>query len=146
MSAIRKFTRTHALKQVKIFFHRAVPIGAVFTCFGKRATGCAHLFWVQRTHIGLSIAHQRLGIAVNLLEIIRGMSNSLPLKTQPSHVALNGLHIFVTFLNRVCVIKTQEGLALILLGNTKVQTDAFRMTNMQESVGFRRKARDYALG
>ena len=60
------------------------------------------------------------------------------------YIVLDGLGIFLVFLFRVGVVKTQIALALIIQRKTKVQTYRFGMADMQVPVRFGRETRDDA--
>ena len=70
------------------------------------------------------------------------MSEFIPLKTQPANITHDSLGKILAFLERVGVIKTQVGGAAKLTSETKVQTNGFGMSNMQMTIGLRRKACD----
>ena len=145
MGPVRKFSSPHASKQVYILIYRTLTVRAVFAGLRQRATGGANFLRVQRTDVGLAIAHQCFSVVVDLLKIVRRMGNGLPLKTQPRHIVLNGFHIFVAFFDGVGVIKAQVGCTAIFFSDTKIQTDAFGVTDMQESIGLGRKAGNHTL-
>ena len=145
MATIRKFTGAHALKQIQIFVNRSITVGAVFTGLSQCASGGAHLFRIQGADVGFPIPNQGFGKLINLLEVVRGMRNRLPLKTEPRHVALNRFDELVAFFHRVGVIEAEKRFATVFLGNTEVQTDTLGVANVQKSVRFRRESRDHTL-
>ena len=59
-----------------------------------------------------------------------------PVKTKPSHVALNGLDVFLALLAGIGIVKTQKGTAAVLAGNTEIQANGLRVTDMQIAVRF----------
>ena len=67
-----------------------------------------------------------------------------PVKAKPAHIPLDGLNIFHRFLAGVGVVETQMTLALVLLGNAKVQADGLGVADVQEAVRLRRETGDNA--
>ena len=45
----------HFIKQIKVFFHAALAVGAVFARFGERAAVFAHFFGRKIVHIGFAV-------------------------------------------------------------------------------------------
>ena len=122
-----------------------LAIRAVPACLGQRAAIFAHLIRRQVVDIRQSLVDQFDRELVQLLEIIGCPAHlAVPLKTQPAHVVLYGLGVFLVFLFRVGVVEAQVAFALIILRQTEVQADGFGMADMQISVRFGRKARDDA--
>ena len=109
MGPVRKFSSPHASEQVQILCYQTITVRAVFTGLSQRATGGANFFSVQGADVGLTITHQRFSVVVDLLKIVRRVGNGLPLKAKPSHIVLNGFHIFVVFFDGIGVIKAQIG-------------------------------------
>ena len=78
---------------------------------------------------------------MQLIEVIGGVAHiAAPLEAQPFNVSLDRIDIFLLFLGRVGVIKTQVADTAKLPGQTEVQTDRLGVTNVQVTVGLRRKA------
>ena len=63
-----------------------------------------------------------------------------PLKAKPSHVALDGFHVFDAFFLGIGVIETQIAAAVILGRQREIQADGFGVADMQVAVGFWWKA------
>ena len=66
---------------------------------------------------------------------------ALPTKTQPLHCIQNRVHILGVFFFWIGVIKAHVTHAVLVLCKTKIDANAFGMTNVQVAVGLRRKAR-----
>lgn len=60
-----------------------------------------------------------------------------PLKAQPAHVFLDGIHVFGGLLARIGVVKAEMTDRVVLLGDAEVQTDGLGVADMEEAVGFR---------
>ena len=50
-----------------------------------------------------------------------------PVEAQPPHRLDDGIHIFLLFLLRVGIIKTQMALALVVMGKAEIQTNALQL-------------------
>ena len=69
------------------------------------------------------------------------MRLAFPTKTQPLHVFFDRAHVFVGFFFRVGVVKTQITHTIVDVSQTKIQTNAFGVTNVQIAIRLRRKTR-----
>ena len=70
-----------------------------------------------------------------------------PIEAQPVDILLNRVYIFCIFLHRIGVVKTQVGLATILLCQSEINADRLGMADVQVAVGFRRETGlDSAIG
>ena len=67
----------------------------------------------------------------------------LPLEAEPMHRVLDGVDVFLLFLDRVRIVKAQMTAAAILLRQSKVQADRLGVAKMQVAVRLRRKARHH---
>ncbi len=68
-----------------------------------------------------------------------------PIETEPAHVALDGIDIFLLFLGRIGVVEPQMAAAAEFLGDAEVQADRLGVADMQIAVRLGRKAGDYRL-
>src|SRR5665213_2568591 len=68
-----------------------------------------------------------------------------PIEAEPAHVALDGVDIFLLFLGRVGVVKTQITVTAAFLGDTEIQAERFCMDDMKVAVRLRRKAGDHSF-
>src|SRR5271169_2100785 len=68
-----------------------------------------------------------------------------PIEAEPTHVGLDGVDIFLLFLDRIGVIEAQMALAAELLGNAEVETDRLGMADVQIAVRLGREAGDNRL-
>ena len=62
-----------------------------------------------------------------------------PVKSQPFHVALDGIDVFNVFFDRIRIVKTQMAHTLVLKRDPEIQADRFRVPDMQIAVGLRRE-------
>ena len=77
-----------------------------------------------------------LGPVIKPLEVIGCMvDRGAPVKTEPMDIPLNGVDVFLLFLDRVGVVKSQVALARELLGDTEIQADGLGVTDMQIAIG-----------
>ena len=74
--------------------------------------------------------------SVQLLEIVRGEEEMLPIKSEPPHVFLYRLNVLRMFGGRIRVVQPQVAHAAgMLLGNAEIQDNRFCVTDMQIAVG-----------
>ena len=103
---IGEFARVHACKQVEVFLDAAVTVWAVFAWLGQRATVLANLLRAQAVDVGHALLDELDGRLVEAVEIIGRMRQPVPpVKSEPSHVFLNGLDVFRSLLPRIRVIE-----------------------------------------
>ncbi len=60
-----------------------------------------------------------------------------PIKTEPAHIFLDGLHVFSGLLARIGVVKAEVTDRVVFLGDAEVQADGLGMAYVEEAVGFR---------
>src|SRR5580704_7062776 len=68
-----------------------------------------------------------------------------PIKTEPAHVALDGVDIFLGFLGRIGVVVAQIAMAAELLGDAEIEANRLGVADMQVAVRLRRKARNHGF-
>ena len=68
-----------------------------------------------------------------------------PIETEPVHVALDGVDIFLGFLGRVGVVVAQIAMAAELVGDAEIEANRLGVADMQVAVRLRRKTRDDAF-
>ena len=136
--AIGELTVPHACEQVKVLGDRTIAIGTVLASLRQRAAIFAHLLWRQIIHIGQALVDEFDREIVQRIEIIRCPTYlTVPLKTQPAHVILNGLRVLVALFFRVSVVETQVAQSVVILCQTEIQADGFGMPHMQIAVRLR---------
>ena len=140
--AVFEFTRFHALEQVEALLHRAIAPGAFAPRLGQGPAVGANVIGGELFHIGFAGTDQVQGVLVQLLEVIRGMTQLVPLESEPAHVLHDGQHEVFVFLERIGVVETQVGAAAELGRDAEIQADRLGMTDVQVTVGLGRKAGD----
>src|SRR6185312_14463462 len=136
----------HAAEEIEILGDAPPAKRAVAAGLAQRAAHAAHLFDWEIVDIGQALADQMLGPVVELLEIIRGEIEMLvPIKTEPAHVALDGVDVFLLLLGRVGVVEAQMAAAAEFLRHAEIEADRLGVADMEIAVGLRRKARDDAV-
>ena len=75
-----------------------------------------------------------------MLEIIAGKSNFIRRVSQPLHVVLYFLYKLVGFFVGVGVVVAQEAEAVVALGRFEIDSDGLDVSDVQVTVGLRRKA------
>ena len=68
-----------------------------------------------------------------------------PIEAEPAHVALDGVDIFLLFLDRIGIVETQMAAAAEFLGDAEIQADRFGVADMEIAVRLRRKPSDDGL-
>ncbi len=139
--AVGEFTGLHAREQVEVFLNRTVTERAVLARFGQAATVFLGLLRGKVVDVGLAGLDQLDGPVVQLIEILRGVAHFTgPFEAQPFDVAFDGVDVFLIFLGRVGVVKTQVRDAAELLGQAEVDADRLGVADVQVAVGLRREA------
>ena len=138
--AILEVAPLHGFQKGEVLLHTAFTAWALLA----RSRGCpasAHeIFCGQVAYVGFSRANQLLSIAVELFKIVAGIKRFIPpLKTQPRHILHDGIHILGVLTSGIGIIKAKVAGPLRLLGNAKIQTDGLGVTDVEVTVGFRRK-------
>ncbi len=105
--AVGEFTVTHPAEQIQIFFDAAVTIGAVATRFGQRAAVLACFVTRQIANVSVTFADQFFGPLVQLIKIVAGEVQVVPLETQPANVVLDRIDVFDFFLGRIGVVEAE---------------------------------------
>ena len=77
-AAIRKLTGAHTPEKIQVFLDRTFSVGALSARFSQGAPVVPHLLGREITHKGLACLDQFNGIAVQLLEIVRGETQIFP--------------------------------------------------------------------
>ena len=98
--AVGKFAGPHALEQIQIFFYRAVAIRAVLARLGERAAVLANFVGGQIVDVGLAGFDELHRPLVELVEIIGGIEEAVPLEAEPLHVRHDGIDVLRLFLGR----------------------------------------------
>ena len=97
----------------------------------------------QVADISLARLYQLDGPVVQLRKIVGCVTLApRPFEAEPLDIALDCVDVFLIFFRRVGVVETKIALAAKRFRQTEVQADRFGMTDVQITVGLRRKARD----
>ena len=78
---------------------------------------------------------------MQLLKVIGGVEQTIPVETQPLDVGHDRIDVFLAFFARIGVVKPKIAFSTVPLRQSKVQADTFRMPDMQVAVRFWRKTR-----
>ena len=138
--AVRKLADLHATKEIEIFRNRTMAI-RTFLAALEIAAILGDLLRRQIADISLAGLDELLGPLIKLLEIVRGVIQSIPLEAEPAHVFHDRIDVLDVFLDRIGIVEAQIALAAILGGETEVEANRFGMADVQIAVRLRRKSR-----
>ena len=142
MGAIRKFTCTHARKQIHILFHTAAAVRTLLARTREIAAIFARLLRRKAADIGLACTDQLQCKLVECIEIGRRIADlAAPGKSKPLNIGFDGIDELLTFLLWIGVIEAQIAAAIVCLCSAEIQTDGLGVTDMQEAIGFWWKTR-----
>ena len=142
--AVREFAGAHAAEEIEILLDRALAKRAVPARLGQGSAIGPDLVLRLIIDVGLARPDQVLGPGVELLEIVRRVIEVLaPVETEPAHVALDGVDVFLLLLGRVGVVEAQVTVSAELLGDAEVEADRLGMADVEIAVRLGRKARHH---
>jgi hypothetical protein len=139
---VREFAVAHPTQKIEILIYRAVPVGALLSRFGQRASVLSHLVGSETVDVGRTCLDQAFRKAVELLKVIRGKVQVVPpIESKPADIFLDRLDVFGIFRRGIRVVESQmTNAAPVLRGQTEIEADRFGMADMKIAVRFRRKA------
>ena len=141
--AVPEFARAHAPEQVHILRDAAITIRAVRAGLGQGSAVRANFLGTQRVHVRESHFNEFFGRLVQLLEIVRRVRQAVsPVETEPVHVLLDGVDVFLLFLVGIGVVIPQVGTSARLGGDAEIQAYRHDVADVQIAVGLRRKPRN----
>jgi len=114
-----KLALAHPLEQVAVLLHGAVAVGAVLARPGQSAAVLADLVAGQIADVGFALVDELHGPLVELLEIVGGVEQAVPLEAQPAHVIHDGIDVLLFLLGRVGVVEAQVALAAVFSGRCR---------------------------
>ena len=142
--AVRELSGPHPFEEIQIFLHGAVPVRAFASGRGQGAAAFADFLGGLVADEGLAFADQLHRKLVELLEVIRRViAVRAPVEPEPAHILLDRGDVGEVFRERVGVVETQVALAAVVQGQPEVEADGFGVTNVEETVGLRRKPRGH---
>ena len=139
--AVLEFTGSHAAKQVKIFLHRAIAVGALFARLSERAAVCANFICRQVVHIGLAQFDQAHGTFIDKIEIVGGIVEVIPLKAEPLDVLQNRIDILRILFYGVGIVEAEIAFAAVFHSGGEIDADRLGMADVQIAVRLRGEAR-----
>jgi hypothetical protein len=82
------------------------------------------------------------GIFIELFKIVRGIKEPVsPIKSEPSDIIHDGVHVFEVLFAGVGVVKSQIAEpSLVFGGYSEIETDRFGVSNVEITVGLRGKS------
>ena len=144
MGSIGKLSGSHAGKEIQILLGGSGPIRTVSAWFGERAAVFPDLIRREAIDVDFAFLNQNNGESIELLEIIRCIEHlAVPIKSQPSDVFLDGLNILGVFGGGIRVVESQMADSSGgLVRDPKIKHDRLGVTDVEISIGLRRKSRD----
>ncbi len=149
--AVGKLPAAHAAEQVEVLLDGSIAIRAVpprrrdgdgALVRNVRAAKLADFLLAQVAHVGLARHDELLGPRVELLEIVGGEKLAIPpVKAEPPHVGLDGVHVLLLFLYGVGVVEPEIARTAELRRDPEVDADRLGMADVQVPVGLGRPAR-----
>ena len=122
-------------------------IRALAAGLGQRAAVLADLVGAEAVDVGLAGLDQVHGVAVERLEIVRGVARlAVPLEAQPAHVLLDRLDVLDVLLRGVGVVEAQVAGAAELGGDAEVEADRLGVADVQVAVGLGGEPRGHTSG
>src|SRR5262245_32020868 len=136
MRAVCELARAHASEQIEILFDGAAAIRTVLPGLCERAAIVANLVGSQAVDVRLAVTDQLLGEAVELLEVVGGVEETVgPVETQPADILLDRLDVLGVFLRGIRIVEAEIAGPEKFFGDAEIETDRFRMPDVQVSVG-----------
>ena len=134
-AAIGECAVFHLLKEVEVFFDRAVAVRAVFARLGERAAIFPDLVRGLVIHVRQALFDERDGPFVELAEIVGSVVRLRPpVEAEPANVLLHGVHVFLFFAGGVGVVVAEIALAIVGGGNAEVDADRLAVADVQVRV------------
>ena len=138
--AILVFSLFHLLKQAEILLYASVAIRTVLARLRQRTAVFSDFLGRQLAYESLAFFNQFHRRLVHLREIIGCKIEPIsPVRSQPGHIFLNGIHKLFLLLGGVGIVKAQIKFPMVLLCQAIVQQDSFGMADMKIVIWLRRK-------
>jgi len=140
--AVRKLAPAHALKKGQVLLRGTDSVRALFPRLCQGPPVFPDLLCTEIIHIGFPLQDQPHGEFIELLKIVGGIVLPIfPVKTEPTDIGLDRLHVFDVLLAGIRVVEAQIAEAFELEGKTEIEADGLGVTDMEVAVWLRRKAR-----
>ena len=134
------FSFFHLFKEPQVLFHRALPVGAVLPGLSQSPPVFPDLVCRQVADISLSLADQLQSALIHHVKIVgRKVQVIFPVRPQPFHIFLDGLHKLRVLLGGIGIVKPQMEGAVIFLRQPGIQKNGFGVSDVEISVRLRRE-------
>jgi len=134
---------TAAFEEVQVFFDGTIAKRTFFAGLGQCAAVFSDLVGREIIDISLSGFDQLHRPLIELVEIVGGVIQSLPLEAEPLHVLHDRVDVLGLFLFGVRVIETQVGVSTEFVGEPEVEADRLGVADVKVSVRLGWEARLY---
>ncbi len=138
---VRELARAHAPEEVEVLGDRPVAVGARLPLHVVVAAVLADLLLVQAVDVGEALLDQALGDLVELLEVVRGVVEVVPLEAEPAHVRLDRLDVLHVLGRRVRVVEAEVARPTELARDPEVEADRLGVSYVEVAVRLGREAR-----
>ena len=143
---VRKLACPHALKEVEILLHGAVPVRIVPARLRQCAAVLPDFVRRQIGDICLPLADENQRDLIHFVKIVAGIEEAVPIvRTEPLHIPLNRIDEFILLLCRIRVVKAQAELSAVFLCDSIVQQNGLGMADVKVTVRLRREAGLYMV-
>src|SRR5581483_10524050 len=137
-----KLPRLHPAKEIEILFRGAIAVRRFLPRLGQRAAIFAHLLGAEAVDVRLAVRDEVLGPFIELVEVVGRVAMLLPREAEPAYILFDRVDVLDVFLRRVRVVIAEIAPAAEL---AEIETDRFRMADVQIAVRLRREPRDHGL-
>ena len=144
--AFRVLASAHLAEEPEALVRRTVAVGRIDAGLLQGAAVFAHFVRGLLVDVGVARLDEVFRKAVHVLkvgarEVEVLLFAVLPAEAQPLHAVQNAVDVLLVFLHRVRVVEAHVAVAAVVAGQTEIEADALRVTDVEVAVRFRREAR-----
>ena len=136
----------HLAEEPEALVRRTVAVGRIDAGLLQGAAVFAHFVRGLLVDVGVARLDEVFRKAVHVLkvgarEVEVLLFAVLPAEAQPLHAVQDAVDVLLVFLHRVRVVEAHVAVAAVVAGQTEIEADALRVTDVEVAVRFRREAR-----
>ena len=129
------FSQSHCLELSQVFFNGSVSPWTL----KSSASIIRHFLLSLMADVSVSLFDQLNGEFVEIVKVLRGMSDLEGLVSQPVNILLDTVNVFHTFSLWVSIVETQVGLASVFGSKQEIESHSEGMSDMNIAVWFWRE-------